>query len=92
MTTVAPLGSLMFRVTFRAIPTVKSLQLQSSPERQQADIQSRLQRAESQQPQSALHKLLDLHQQLQSAMPSSAAICYDGVETGVRPGHQLCSR
>ena len=88
MMTVAPLGSLTFRVTFRAIPVVDNLTLHNSPERHEAKLTSTVQQAGVQQHQSALHKLVDLHEHLQTAMPTPAAVCFDGVESG--QSHLLC--
>lgn len=59
-----------------------ALKLQSTMKGSQANLESKFQQAQSQQHPSSLDKLLDLHQQLQEAMPHPASISFEGLPSG----------
>lgn len=82
ITPVAPLGSLSFRVTFRSLPAIISIQLQAKPAAQEAQLQEAVQKAQCLQQASSLHKLVTLHAELQAAVQGQARIHFSGVDTG----------
>ena len=86
--TVAPLGSLQFRVTPRKLPQIQTLTLATSPDQHSDMLKSVVEaaQAEGQSEASTVAVLLDAHDKLQKAVQEQGHkhvhIAFSGLETG----------